>query len=591
MPRHGRSNTARIFVALILISGQLSTLGCIAPWTSKDPKTVEPSHDWETIDTVGDVTGVVGMNSATIRAITLITTLKGTGSDPPPGEARNMVLGEMRTRQIDNPSQWLASTNTAVVFAEAVIPPGAQKNDIVDVRVVVPPETDTTSLAGGWMPVTRLSDMAMLGGRMRKGHDIAIGAGPVVLDSVTDGTVTEANQKRGHVLGGARLLEERPLGLGLMKDHVSIATSSRVGSVINKRFYMFRDGSKKGVANPVSDKYIELAVHPRYKDNIARYMRVIRHIPMATSTPARLEYITEAEGLLLDQTTAQVGAMKLEAVGKEGVDSLKKGLDSDQELVRFCAAEALAYLNESESIEPLAEAARINNGFRYRALLALGSFDDLDVIDALEGLLNAESAEARYGAFDQLKKRSSELPSIAGTKLSNGVQLHAVRSAAPPMVHFRLKDRAEIAVFGTDVRVEGDVIFIGQDGLTIRSNGHRKLKVMRFSAGGEEEVRECSSDVVQLIRTLTDLDCQYGEIVRTLFGLRNEGYMSVRVEVNAMPRPDRSYIKSDEEEGKLDSSEMLADNFTQTGESAKTEESSEVSTSNTGDGTLIPAFD
>ncbi|PQO37294.1 HEAT repeat domain-containing protein [Bremerella cremea] len=592
MLRHGRSNTARILVACLLISGQISTLGCIAPWTSKDPQASAPSHDWDEVKTVGDLTGVVGMNSATIRAITLVTMLKGTGSDPPPGEARNMVLGEMRTRQIENPSQWLASTNTGVIFAEAVIPAGAQKNDIVDVRVIVPPETDTTSLEYGWMPETRLTDMAMLGGRMRKGHDIAIAAGPIVLDSVVDGTVTEANQKRGHVLGGARLLEERPLGLGLVKDHVSIAASSRVGSVINKRFYMFRDGSKQGVANPQSDKYIELAVHPRYKDNIARYMRVIRHIPMAVTTPARLEYIAEAEAMLLDQESTQVGAMKLEAVGKEGIESLKKGLDSNHELVRFCAAEALAYLNEPECIEPLADAARRNNGFRYRALLALGSFDDLDVIDALEGLLNAESAEARYGAFDQLKKRSSELPSIAGTTLSNGIQLHAIRSAAAPMVHFRLKDRAEIAVFGTDVRLQGDVIFIGQDGLTIRSSGHRKLKVMRFSAGGEEEVRECSTEVVQLIRTLTEMDCKYGEVVRTLFGLRNEGYMSVRVEVNAMPRPDRSYIKSSgEEENSVESSEMLADNFTQTGESAKTEESSEVSTSTAGDGTLIPTFD
>ena len=88
------------------------------------------------------------------------------------------------------------------------------------------------------------------------------------------------------------------------------------------------------------------------------------------------------------------------------------------------------------------------------------------------------------------------------------------------------------------------------------------------------------------------MDCKYGEVVRTLFGLRNEGYMSVRVEVNAMPRPDRSYIKSSgEEENSVESSEMLADNFTQTGESAKTEESSEVSTSTAGDGTLIPTFD
>lgn len=588
---------ARILVACLLVGGQIASLGCTAPWTSSmnpwaDTKPAPPSHDWDELQTVGDITGVVGMSSAKISAFTLMTQLSGTGSDPPPGEARNLVLGEMRIRQVDNTDAALASPMTALVYAEATIPPGARKGDRIDVRVMAPPETDTTSLEGGWMLDTIMSEMAILGGRMRKGREIARAIGPIVLDSVVDGNVTEANQKRGNILGGAELREERPLGLGLVKEHVSIAASTRVAGAINNRFFMFRDGSKQGVAVPKTDKYIELSVHPRYKDSIDRYVRVIRFIPIVSETGARLEYIQEAEEQLLEHSSAQAGAMKLEAIGKEGIDSLKKGLDSRDELVRFCAAEALAYLNQPESIQPLAEAADRNNGFRYRAMMALGSYDDLDVIDALEGLLNSESAEARYGAFDQLKKRSSQLPSIAGQVMPNHVALHKVRSAAAPMVHFRLKDRAEIAVFGNDVRLEGDVMFVGQDGLTIKSNGHRKLKVIRFMSGGEEESRECSTDVVQLIQTLTDIDCQYGEIVRTLFALRNEGFLSVRVEVNAMPRRDRSYIQSDEEEKlPVESEEMLTGNFSQSEEFTEMEDPSEVSTSTDGDNTLIPTFD
>ncbi|WP_158265023.1 HEAT repeat domain-containing protein [Blastopirellula marina] len=589
---------ARILVACLLLAGQIASLGCTAPWTSTmnpwaEDKPDPASHEWDELQMVGDITGVVGMSPANISAFTLVTQLAGTGSDPPPGEARNMVLAEMRIRQVDGIDAVLASPLTALVYAEATIPPGARKGDRIDVRVLAPPETDTTSLEGGWVLDTIMSEMAMLGGRMRKGREIARAVGPIMLDSVVDGNVSDANKIRGTILGGAELRAERPLGIGLVKDHVSIAASTRVSAAINNRFFAYRDGTKQGVANPTSDKFIELSVHPRYQDSIDRYVRVIRFIPIVRDTSARLAFISQAEEELLQHETSQMGAMKLEAIGKEGIEPLKKGLESSDELVRFCAAEALAYLNVPASIEPLTEAARANNGFRYRAMLALGSYDDLDVIDALEGLLNAESAEARYGAFDQLKKRSSELPSIAGQVLPNFVALHKVRSAAAPMVHFRTKDRAEIAIFGSDVRLEGNVLFVGQDGLTIKSTGHRKLKVVRFMAGGEEESRECSTDVVELVQALTDIDCQYGEIVRTLFALRSEGFLTARVEVNAMPRRDRSYIESDEEEQKLpaETAEMLTGNFSQSEEIAEKEDPSELSTSTDGDNTLIPTFD
>ncbi|QDU75327.1 flagellar basal body P-ring protein [Bremerella volcania] len=607
MPRHGRSHTAYLFITLgLIIAGHALTSGCTAPWTSDsgssmsylnpwsdgDEKEEEPSHDWDKPRTVGDLTVPGGMNNAKIKGVTLVTGLHGTGSDPPPSAARDLLLNEMRILQVDQPQQWLASPHTALVMLEAVIPPGAREGDTIDVTVFAPPETDTTSLENGYSPSTRLTEMAFLGGRARKGNDIAMASGPIVLDSVIEGNNSKANMRRGRILGGAVMMEERPLGLGLIEGEVSIAASAAIGAAINGRFHMYREGTKQGVATPMTDKFITLDVHPRYKESISRYMRVIRFIPLSRSTEFRRRYIAECEAELLVESTAQAGALKLEAIGKEAVPSLMKGLNSENELVRFCSAESLAYMNDSACIEPLTEAARTNNGFRFRALQALGSFDDLDVIDSLEGLLHEESAEARYGAFDQLKKRSNQLPSIAGELLDNHVHLHHVRSASSPMVHFRLQDRPEIVVFGTEVRLNGDVAFVGQNGLTIRSSGHRKVKVTRFQADGGELEKECSSDLKEIIKALTEVECGYGEIVRNVFALRNEGYLTARVEVNAMPRPDRSYVRSEELIAKeSDEQENFTDNFSQSSETAKTEESSEVTTYADGDDTLIPTFD
>ena len=52
--------------------------------------------------------------------------------------------------------------------------------------------------------------------------------------------------------------------------------SARIGEAVNHRFHIFDHGIKEGVATPKTDEFIVLDVHPRYKDNISRYMRVVR---------------------------------------------------------------------------------------------------------------------------------------------------------------------------------------------------------------------------------------------------------------------------------------------------------------------------
>ena len=85
------------------------------------------------------------------------------------------------------------------------------------------------------------------------------------------------------MLGGGRVLKSRPLALVLKPDHRSVAVSSQIGTVVNRRFHTYAGGTKKGVANPKDDQHIDLIVHPRYKDNVERYMQVVRAIAIKTS--------------------------------------------------------------------------------------------------------------------------------------------------------------------------------------------------------------------------------------------------------------------------------------------------------------------
>ena len=67
--------------------------------------------------------------------------------------------------------------------------------------------------------------------------------------------------------------------------------SSRVANAVNRRFHTFQNGIKTGVAKAKTDEYIELKVHPRYKDNIARYIQVVRAVPISESAAERMQRI------------------------------------------------------------------------------------------------------------------------------------------------------------------------------------------------------------------------------------------------------------------------------------------------------------
>ncbi len=169
---------------------------------------------------------------------------------------------------------------------------------------------------------------------------------------------------RGKVLGGAVVSVPRELGLIVRDEHLSVRTSAAIGEAINGRFHIYTNGDKQGVATPRRDTFISLAVHPRYRDNLTRYIRVIQNIPVR-ETPQALSVRLQALGArLLQPVTASEAAVQLESIGVDAIPVLKDALRSKNMEVRFYAAEALAYLDEPESAAELADAIRYEPAFR-----------------------------------------------------------------------------------------------------------------------------------------------------------------------------------------------------------------------------------
>ncbi|MEK6246740.1 MAG: HEAT repeat domain-containing protein, partial [Planctomycetales bacterium] len=344
------------------------------------------------IKLIREMTAPYGGHPTQIDTVALVGGLSATGSDPPPNAYRTLLLTEMQRRDVDDPGRVLKSPSTVLAIVKAELPAGIQKGETFDVEVFIPhDDLEATSLRDGVMYEARLAEHKVLGRQFREGKVVAVAKGPLLIDPLADPESEPAKLRRGMILGGGKALESRPLGLLIRPEYKDARLSQKMGAAINRRFHLNRRGIKEGVAKPKTDSYIELVMHPRYTNNLNRYMSVLRSIAIGetqTERPMRLQYLQRQ---LMDPMTAANAAVQLEAIGIAAKDELKKGISSTNPEVRFYAAEALAYLDDPDAAKPLARAAQSEPAFRALALTALGAMDEPAARDELVGLLHVDS--------------------------------------------------------------------------------------------------------------------------------------------------------------------------------------------------------
>jgi flagellar basal body P-ring protein FlgI len=483
-----------------------------------------------------------GMNYVKAEAISLVTGLSGTGSDPPPTPQRAVLLEEMKRREVDNPNEILASRNTSLVLVRGILRPGIQEGDRFDVEVRVPSQSETTSIRNGWLLSSRLTELAVLGQMIKEGHVLGIADGPVLVDPSADPKDNPAHATRGRVLGGGIALKSRPLGLVIDHEHESFSLSQNMAKSINNRFYTFVSGRKQGVATPKTDQFIDVVIHPRYSENVGRYMQVLRSVAInesPTELQARLMFL---EQQLRDPITAASAALRLEAIGNdEAKHILKQSAAASDPEVRFYAAEALAYLDDTAAVAVLAESARNEPAFRVNALAALSAMDDVMAYDALRALLEVNSAETRYGAFRALWAMNEKDPFLHDETLGNQFHYHILDVPGPDMVHVTRSHRPEIVLFGRDQQFQVPLMLDAGKSILVNGMNGEKITVSRFTAGQEPEQRVVSTNVDEVIRAIVDLGGNYPDVVQALQQAKIDGALVSRFEVDALPEPDRRY--------------------------------------------------
>ena len=526
-----RIRFAGLFVAGLVIA----VAGCnnmIKRGQSPDDQLLKLSEEADSTRYIEDTCRIYGLNFAKIEGIGLVTNLDGKGSNPGPSGQREHLFDELKSRGIEDPKKMLSNKDSSLVVLRGLLPPGLKKGERFDVEVKTLQKSDTQSLKHGYLIQTRMRPMAQLGRSVKQGHVTGYCKGSVLVDALFESRQDQPNQLRGWILGGGVATEDRPLGLTVKTDH-SVRTTTSIARAINNRFTTVDESGRVGVAKAKTDKVVDLMVADAYRHNIGRYMQVIMNIAFDEPDAKRVNRMDLLDRQISDPALARVAALRLEAFGDEGVPALKRALRHHDSEVKFYAAQALCYMGEADGIEIVENMAKTEPAFRWHALTALASMDDIEAGSALANLMNVDSAETRYGAFRAMRARSPQDPLVKGKPMQDFF-FHVVPSTGEPMLHLSRSQRPELVCFGADQTVADDFIYV-KTGLTIKSNGDGTVRLVRYTRDGEQR-KVCSTKVPDIVEAMAYVGCDYSTLVTMFREAKQAGSLNTRLVVNAVPR-------------------------------------------------------
>src|SRR5262249_8508461 len=223
------------------------------------------------------------------------------------------------------------------------------------------------------------------GNRLLRGHEVVVAKGPLQAALVGPAEADAEAEKpltRAFVWKGGRLVEGRAMFLVLKSDQQKFRIAEQVAARINVPFQAGESAGSKLAAARHKD-LVAVAVPPRYRLNRPHFMRVVWAVPL--NPPAEQDdYVKQLEEQLQQPETALVAAVRREAVGMPAAPALKRAITSEYALVRFAAAEALAYLGQPARAEVLQRCAVEHPALQAYALTALAALDDALGITRLE---------------------------------------------------------------------------------------------------------------------------------------------------------------------------------------------------------------
>jgi hypothetical protein len=508
----------------------------------------DPERDRYEVRTVGEIASVSNAVGTPVGGVGLVMGLEGTGGDSPRDDYRTMLERELRRDGVKDVNKVLADPDNALVIITGVIPPGARKGDPIDLEVRLPLRSKATSLRGGYLPkcylynfenTHHLSPNSPITPSMLRGHPLVQAEGAVL---VGFGDGNEADRQHvGRIWGGGRCRRDFPLALMLNEGHQLATVSDQIARRINANLQVNKGAPDLAVAVAVNHQLINLQTPPQYRLNLPRFLLVTCLVPrtdLGEQTAGARSYRRRLADDLLDPARTVSAALRLEALGSSSIPALKNGLSSEHELVRFCSAEALAYLGNAKAGEELAAAAEKQPLYRAFALTALAALDENISRDKLLDLMAGPfDDDCRYGAFRALRSLEEEHPAILGEQLNDSFWLHRVAPNSPPLVHLSSVKRAEIVLFGKEAELRPPFWFAAGEFTVTATQQDERCTISRVAQQGGDPVRlPCPLKLEAVIRTLARMGGTYPEVVDIIQQADSTQALNCRVAHDALPQ-------------------------------------------------------
>ena len=541
--RAGRVVAFTVLTSVLLLAMPLQ-IGCnnmIRRGQSPDEQLIKfndaPNLNQKDTKYVASICNVWGLNYEKIEGVGLATGLDGTGSSPAPSGQRDFLMRNLENdKEVKSIKAAVESKNTSIVLLRALMPPGIKKGERFDIEVGVmtSPKTDSSSLEYGLVRPTQLQALELLGRTVRKGNITANATGRVLIDSLFKTRQDDPDQLHGIIPGGGVCTKDRKIGLKVRTPETAVRVTRAIAHAINRRFTAYTTDGREGVAKPTTDRIVHLQIPNEYKHNIGRFLQVAMHVAVEENSADLVTRLDRLDREVADPSTTQRAALELEAIGEEAVPTLRRALQHHDPEVKFYVAQALAYMDEADGVDILKAAALEEPAFRWHALTALASLKHVSARTALESLTNVESAETRYGAFRAMMARSPKDPLVRGQWLVDDFHFHIVPSTAAPMLHISRSKRPEIVLFGANQTVADNFLYV-ESGLTVQGIGNERLRITRYIPSEGEFTKTCSTDIYEMIETLTDVGVDYTTFIKMFRDASKAKTLNTRFVINAVP--------------------------------------------------------
>jgi hypothetical protein len=453
-----------------------------------------------------------------------------------PTSVRQYMLREMIKRGFGSkmrpefermrPEEMLRDPHFAVVQVDAYIPPGARKDDFIDVQVSALEGSATSMLTSGSL---YRADLKVNGANtlapaysptINVQAEGQIFVNPAyVLDPTLRGAKTSL--RHGVVIGGGHVLEDRPLILRLRTPQRS--TARAIEWRVEQRFMHLRQWQHEKFASAKDEGVVFLVVPPSFNGDWERFAGVVTHLYLDPS-PAHLQMRAKqlADEAVKPDAYLQDISYCWEGIGHQALDYIRPLMTHESPDVAFAAARAAAFIGE-----PAAQAALLSmaqtSGHKYQidAVQVLGQLPSSPVVNQyLRTLLNSEHSMVRIESYRVLAQNKDR--AIYSRVINNKFILDIVPSNGTPIIYASRRGLPRIAIIGSKPSLDLPITFVTmEDRLTISAReGERNITIFYRDPNGARRGRRAADEreLAQMISTRVLSRPDVAEMVARLGG-------------------------------------------------------------------------